>query len=655
MQLIQIKDEDIDNIEQLLDSSGKIKFESDSRKIIKYMYPCFIQACPGSGKTTSLIAKLAILADKLDVNQNICVLSHTNVAKDEIINRLGNKAEKLLKYPNFIGTIQSFVDTYLATPAMIKKFQIRPKEIDPSKFATVLKSKLPFKTIGFLSHKNIEFEEISYNFNNINTLNREFIDTSEAIQNHYNSLVLKSKLVKQEGIITYDDAFALANWYISEYPNLANVISKRFKFVFIDEVQDTSENQLIILSKIFKNSIVQYFGDNNQNLYAPKTNILEKIIVCDERISQDNLLTISNSYRLSPNICNISKHVCRQQQCLSSGNEYICGNKFPEDCQKCDNCQNTIILYENNSIKDVLPLFVQIIEKQKIKKIDMENCFKCVGQVGKKFTINEKQDSNGVIKVSLPDYYEDFFKVSKSFGLSYSQIVNFKTILVYIEKYIKENDFKEAKKLLLRTVIKILNIQNFKDVQTISDLKNYFKEKNKSDRLNDFLFLCCDSTVKNQIEYEKIQEKMISLLKEFGIINLNDKIKAFLNDAAVDMNTTDAITTINNTYICPITGIEIKIDTIASVKGETHDATLLVETYMRSKDLKKFLKLIANDSFTEKQWEKIIEDDRLNNIYVAMTRPKHLLCLAMHKDSFEEKYRENLENLGWQINTELIS
>ncbi|WP_369127725.1 UvrD-helicase domain-containing protein [Brevibacillus laterosporus] len=54
-----------------------------------------IQACPGSGKTTTLLAKLTILSRKLPLksNKGICVLTHTNVAVDEIRKRLGGRAD----------------------------------------------------------------------------------------------------------------------------------------------------------------------------------------------------------------------------------------------------------------------------------------------------------------------------------------------------------------------------------------------------------------------------------------------------------------------------------------------------------------------------------------------------------------------------------
>ncbi len=78
-----------------------------------------VQACPGSGKTTLVGLKLQLLLEQWhDAYGGICVLTHSNVAISEIVARLGTGfiGTKLLSYPHFIGTIQEFVNSFLALP-----------------------------------------------------------------------------------------------------------------------------------------------------------------------------------------------------------------------------------------------------------------------------------------------------------------------------------------------------------------------------------------------------------------------------------------------------------------------------------------------------------------------------------------------------------
>lgn len=113
---LQITDEDIEWVKSIMPD---IELDECRIQILKNMNSVDIHACPGSGKTTILVAKLAILSRKWKwQNRGICVLSHTNVAREEIEERLGTLSvgKKLLSYPHFIGTFQTFLDTFIAMP-----------------------------------------------------------------------------------------------------------------------------------------------------------------------------------------------------------------------------------------------------------------------------------------------------------------------------------------------------------------------------------------------------------------------------------------------------------------------------------------------------------------------------------------------------------
>ena len=115
MPIPEITDADIEHAEQRLG----FQFDDARRDFLKHMGTLDVQSCAGSGKTTLLVTKLDILARKwTSRSQGICVLSHTNVAKDEIQKRLGGSVSgiKLLSHPHFIGTIQEFVNRFLALP-----------------------------------------------------------------------------------------------------------------------------------------------------------------------------------------------------------------------------------------------------------------------------------------------------------------------------------------------------------------------------------------------------------------------------------------------------------------------------------------------------------------------------------------------------------
>lgn len=102
-----VSEEEIQAVESLLLNKG-CSFADDAKQVIRYWNSTDVSACPGCGKTTVLLAKLKIIADRMPLENGagICVLSHTNFAVDEIKSKLAAYAERLMGYPNYVGTIQ---------------------------------------------------------------------------------------------------------------------------------------------------------------------------------------------------------------------------------------------------------------------------------------------------------------------------------------------------------------------------------------------------------------------------------------------------------------------------------------------------------------------------------------------------------------------
>jgi len=112
-----VADADIEVAERYLG----VSFDEPRREILRSNDTFDVQACPGSGKTTLLVAKLAILGARWPhARRGICVLSHTNVARQEIESKLAGTAvgHRLLAYPHFVGTIHGFVNAFLALPLL---------------------------------------------------------------------------------------------------------------------------------------------------------------------------------------------------------------------------------------------------------------------------------------------------------------------------------------------------------------------------------------------------------------------------------------------------------------------------------------------------------------------------------------------------------
>jgi hypothetical protein len=95
--------------------------------------------------------------------------------------------------------------------------------------------------------------------------------------------------------------------------------------------------------------------------------------------------------------------------------------------------------------------------------------------------------------------------------------------------------------------------------------------------------------------------------------------------------------------------VNILLNSIHGVKGETHLATLVLETFWFKHCLKALLPYLEKESPRippKKQMTAIIKAH-----YVGMTRARGLLCLGIPEDEISEHDREALKRVGWKIVT----
>ena len=136
-------------------------------------------------------------------------------------------------------------------------------------------------------------------------------------------------------------------------------------------------------------------------------------------------------------------------------------------------------------------------------------------------------------------------------------------------------------------------------------------------------------------------------------LKINSKAKSFvLWTAATDLKYDDQEKTLKvlpNHYIYREKNsercVDLEFGSIHSVKGRTHLATLVLETFSKAHNMKKILKYLC-----DKPPKSIgANQSRLKCQYVAMTRAKALLCLAIPIEFVDDKAQELLEAVGWTI------
>ncbi|WP_339007412.1 UvrD-helicase domain-containing protein [Fusobacterium animalis] len=574
----EINDDEIEKIYEIL-FNKKGNFEEEKQKIIKSFESCCIEAVPGSGKTTTLVAKLIILAEKLDkgnYEKGICILTHTNIGIDIIKEKLGMKGDVLFRYPNFVGTLQSFIDNYLAIPCYKKKYK-RKVDIIDNDVANSYNLKFLKNNSYFKQKENMDTEKLYYNF-----YDEYFYIEEKAILKSKDSNTYKSLFSRIENnILRYEEAIQLGKIYVNEYPNLKEYFSERFFLALVDEMQDTTQDAFEILENLFDKEkvTVQYIGDRNQNLY----NGTDKWYLSSE---ENPKLNISN--RFGKNIANFLNYIRENLQ-----DKPIKGNSNIEDYKPILFLYDSLDKNEEEGNNKIFDEFIKVIKGKGLDK--KEGSFKVIGHVG-------KENRN----ITISSYFKEFSKKEKIIHFnkilkknSKSQPENKKIIKELkskIELFLKKED-KEELKEKFDEFIKIE--ENRIDFNRI--IYNYLLDKDENKFL-DNLFYFLERILKESLKKEKFNE--IFKIKEVENKNNNEM----------------------NTYIKD--NIKLEINTVHGVKGETHLATLYLDTFWYKYDISHYLIKLLSSKLTNKQKNNIQNIKRNRNIFVGASRARYLLCFV---------------------------
>lgn len=628
---ITITNEDVAWVESIM----RLRFNGDRLSAIKNLNSIDIQAFPGSGKTTILIAKLAILARKWPFNYSgICVLSHTNVAREEIEERLGNTdvGEKLLRYPHFIGTLHSFFDTFVALP-WIRSKGIRINMIDSDIVKMSRWSTLPVNTRIYLERNHKDLHICSYNgsIGHVDWDKRGETQKQILDANYYSQI---------NGNFTFDEMLLYAKQALEECGTFPLGLQQRFPIVFIDEAQDTNSSIWDLLHTIFPSTseltIQQGFGDCNQAIYNYVNENVEK-----PEFPRNAPLLLSESRRFDNRIARLANTVAvsTAQMCGSE-------NEFTER-----ECCHTIYLFCNNKASQVIDAFGQLIldtfSDVELLANKRAGCHVIGAVHDKKANTPNEQFPKGIY-----DYWSEYDAKKASRNQNPSRMIEY--IRIAWEKFEESGelvDFVEWSSKGIRRLINKAACRNL-IVMTGSPFSAILKQLSEEKLLSvrNGLLRLSSSAIKNATDWMATAYIFIDILTAFNL-TVNDAVNKFLSwsDGITLFEESQATTkSLPNHYIYQsICGrhVDLEFGSIHSVKGRTQLATLVLETYLKTHNMKAILKYLCGNP------PKSIgtNQSRLKCQYVAMTRAKALLCLALPIEFVDSKKRTLLESIGWKI------
>lgn len=654
MLLPEITDGDIDQIEK---EFGLI-FDEERRAILKCRESKDVRACPGSGKTTLVVAKLALLANKWEWgHRGICIISHTNVAHNEIQKHFKKSPELqvYLNYPHFIGTIQSFMNQFLALPAAITRFGTRPVIYDNELYeaeaerefsenskkngAPYWSARWTIKNIvwdksfnGVLEYVGrVEYQDKTFAIPELAAKKKKISWQTESGQ----QLLGFKEAMSRKGFFRYQDMFALAAWYLDNFPQIVTAVSERFPFVIIDEMQDTIAEQGQLIHDTFgERSVIQRFGDDRQAIYHSTNSS-----TVGAKFPSGNVLPMKKSHRLSCSIANLVKNVCE------TPDELLGDESKPTR-------EHTVFAFSRNKIKEVIPAFAELVAKE----IGCDNPASQIKVVGATSKLDKEEEK---IPRGIGDYLRrDFVRGKPKKAVDLKSLQDY---FCYAKAVIDhKSSVAEARAMILGAIVKILRLQGLKNGDrnfTASTFLRHLQENSphKYKTVSQFIGRTCLYLVNSaEPNYGKIAEEILGGLDMFGkqewCKDVTDFVKKerILGDVSVDDSEEDFFPDNILTHKTKYGTVSVEVGTIHSVKGETLKAILVLETFLYVHDLKE---LVEKGFFCGAQKTGSVKkrlSDNLKRIYVGMSRPTDLLCLAILDDHLKDG-KEDMEKMGWSF------
>ncbi len=266
--------------------------------------PMLILAGAGSGKTKTITSRLAYLLSIGIDPANTLTLTFTNKAANEMRER-ALKMIGHVPYPPLLCTFHKFGLLFL-------KFNI--DRVNRKNNFVVIDSddkKRIIKNLGTDLPIPLVASEISkYKNSLISPISAQ----SKAIQPNYKIIASLYKsyeeYLEKNNLVDFDDLLALTYKILDENENLCTEVSQRYKYIMIDEYQDTNELQYKLVKKLCQtHNNICVVGDDDQSIYGWRGANIKNILEFSDEFNDANIVKLEKNYRSTNQILKVANEL----------------------------------------------------------------------------------------------------------------------------------------------------------------------------------------------------------------------------------------------------------------------------------------------------------------------------------------------------------
>ena len=291
---------------------------SQKEAVLQKEGPMIIIAGAGSGKTRVLTYRIAHLM-KCDVDAfNILILTFTNKAAREMKERIASVVGQSEAKNLWMGTFHSVFARILRSESEKLGF--------PSNF-TIYDTQDSVKLIGSII-KEMQLDKERYKAKQVLSRISQYKNSLITVKSYFSNSDLKEAdtmasrpkmgdIYKEyvdrcfkSGAMDFDDLLLRTNELLARFPDVLAKYQDRFRYVMVDEYQDTNHSQYLIVRALadrFQNICV--VGDDSQSIYAFRGANINNILNFQKHYQEVKTFKLEQNYRSSKNIVEAANSV----------------------------------------------------------------------------------------------------------------------------------------------------------------------------------------------------------------------------------------------------------------------------------------------------------------------------------------------------------
>ena len=292
--------------------------EAQRAAVVGYDLPSLIVAGAGSGKTRVLTSRIAYMLKQGIAPWHILALTFTNKAAAEMRERISQMVSHERSQYLWMGTFHSIFLRILRLEADKLGYPSSFTIYDTTDSRNLVKTIVKEMNLNDDNYKpNVLHSRISLAKNNLVTpsayeANPSYIaeDRQHKIPDFIEVYRAYMRRCKENAAMDFDDLLLNINILFRDFPDVLAKYQERFKYILVDEYQDTNYAQYIIIRRLAQNhSNVCVVGDDSQSIYSFRGAKIENILKFRNDFPQAQTFKLEQNYRSTRNIVGAANSV----------------------------------------------------------------------------------------------------------------------------------------------------------------------------------------------------------------------------------------------------------------------------------------------------------------------------------------------------------